>query len=267
MCIVVPGTLGGVFGYLAFRSRIKGVYLSIVTQALTFAGMLLFFRNETGFGGNNGLTDFKQFYGYPLRESSTKVFLYVLTILALVLAYLSCRYLTVSKFGQVLKSVRDDEPKSRFSGYDTLHYKWFAWTFSTILCGIAGALYVPQVGIINPSEMEPANSIEAVIWVAIGGRGTLFGPILGAVVVNGAKSIFTVVAPDIWLFFLGGLFVLVTLLLPQGLVGLGSLVKFKTKNGGSAGPAVETGPPPAPAVADPPSIAAEGSSTPKGSEA
>lgn len=224
MCMLVPGVLGGVFGYLAFRSRIKGVYFSIITQALTYALMLLFFRNETGFGGNNGLTDFKTVYGYSLRDSATKVFLYTVSVSALICAYLSCRYLTTSKFGAVLMAVRDDEPKTRFSGYDTLQYKWFAWTFSAVLCGIAGALYVPQVGIINPSEMEPANSIEAVIWVAIGGRGTLFGPIIGAIAVNGAKSVFTAVAPDIWLFFLGGLFVVVTLALPNGLVGLGGLL-------------------------------------------
>lgn len=220
MCVLVPGALGGVFGYLAFRSRIKGVYFSIITQALTYAAMLLFFRNETGFGGNNGLTDFKEVYGYPLRDSSTKVFLYVASVITLVLAYLLCRYLTASKFGLVLRAVRDDEPKTRFSGYNTLSYKWFAWTLSAVICGVAGALYVPQVGIINPSEMEPANSIEAVIWVAIGGRGTLFGAILGAFVVNGAKSFFTAQAPDFWLFFLGGLFVVVTLGLPQGLVGI-----------------------------------------------
>lgn len=239
MCMLVPGTLAGLFGYLAFRSRIKGVYFAIITQALTYAAMLLFFRNETGFGGNNGLTDFKALYGYPLRESSTKVFLYVMSVLSLVLAYLSCRYLTTSKFGAVLRAVRDDEQKTRFSGYDTLNYKWFAWTYSAVLCGIAGALYVPQVGIINPSEMEPANSIEAVIWVAIGGRGTLFGAILGAVVVNGAKSVFTAVAPDFWLFFLGGLFVLVTLLLPEGLVGLG---KFRSLGGKSHGKKVDSSP-------------------------
>lgn len=229
MAMLVPGTLAMVFGYLAFRSRIKGVYFSIITQALTFAAMLLFFRNETGFGGNNGLTDFKTLYGYPLRDADTKTFLYVLSIFALTLGYLCCRYLTTSKFGQVLRGVRDDETKARFSGYDTLSYKWFAWTFSAVLCGIAGALYVPQVGIINPSEMEPANSIEAVIWVAIGGRGTLVGAIIGAVVVNGAKSIFTAVAPEYWLLFLGGLFVTVTLALPNGLVGLGTLFARKWK--------------------------------------
>jgi len=221
MCMVVPGVLGGLFGYLAFRSRIKGVYFSIITQALTFAAMLLFFRNETGFGGNNGLTDFKNLYGYPIRESSTKVTLYVISVAVLVAFYLLTKYLTKSKFGVVMRAVRDDEPKARFSGYDTLSYKWFAWTLSTLLCGIAGALYVPQVGIINPSEMEPANSIEAVIWVAIGGRGTLVGAVIGAFVVNGAKSYFTAAAPDLWLFFLGALFVVVTLALPDGLVGLG----------------------------------------------
>jgi urea transport system permease protein len=224
MCIVVPGVLGGLFGYLAFRSRIKGVYFSIITQALTFAAMLLFFRNETGFGGNNGLTDFKNLYGYPIRESSTKVILYVISVGVLLGFYLLTKYLTKSKFGVVMRAVRDDEPKARFSGYDTLSYKWFAWTLSTVLCGIAGALYVPQVGIINPSEMEPANSIEAVIWVAIGGRGTLVGAVIGAFVVNGAKSYFTAAAPDLWLFFLGALFVVVTLALPDGLVGLGRYI-------------------------------------------
>jgi urea transport system permease protein len=224
MAMAVPGTLAFVFGYLAFRSRIKGVYFSIITQALTYAAMLLFFRNETGFGGNNGLTDFKSIYGYPISEPSTKIFLYCVSMVTLAVVYLSCRYLTVSKFGTVLKAIRDDEPKARFSGYDTLSYKWFAWTFSAVLCGIAGALYVPQVGIINPSEMEPANSIEIVIWVAIGGRGSLVGAIFGAFVVNGAKSFFTAWAPEYWLFFLGGLFVVVTLALPEGLVGLKRLV-------------------------------------------
>ncbi len=250
MAMLVPGTLAGIFGYLAFRSRIKGVYFSIITQALTYALMLLFFRNETGFGGNNGLTDFKALYGYPLRDSSTKVFLYILSVLAVTLAYLCCRYLTTSKFGSVLKAVRDNESKTRFSGYDTLNYKWFAWTFSAVLCGIAGALYVPQVGIINPSEMEPANSIEAVIWVAIGGRGTLFGSILGAFVVNGAKSIFTAVAPDIWLFFLGGLFVLVTLLLPQGLVGLGQVWKLNRSSSKTRGTRASSDEDESPSLAD-----------------
>jgi urea transport system permease protein len=227
MSVLVPGTLGFVFGYFAFRSRIKGVYFSIITQALTYAAMLLFFRNETGFGGNNGLTDFKTMYGYSLRDPSTLAFLFSLSVVALGIAYVVCRHLTVSKFGQVLAAIRDDEPKARFSGYDTLRYKWFAWTFSAALAGVAGALYVPQVGIINPSEMEPSGSIEAVIWVAVGGRGTLLGPIVGAFVVNGAKSIFTAVAPDYWLFFLGFLFVGVTLFLPQGLVGLSRTIQLK----------------------------------------
>jgi len=227
MSVLVPAALGLVFGYFAFRSRIKGVYFSIITQALTFAAMLLFFRNETGFGGNNGLTDFKTLYGYSLRDPATMGFLFSLSVLALALAYIACRYLTVSKFGAVLTAIRDDEPKARFSGYNTLSYKWFAWTFSAALAGVAGALYVPQVGIINPSEMEPSGSIEAVIWVAVGGRGTLAGPILGAFLVNGAKSFFTAVAPDYWLFFLGFLFVLVTLFLPQGLLGLGMMLKTK----------------------------------------
>jgi urea transport system permease protein len=227
MSVLVPGGLGLIFGYFAFRSRIKGVYFSIITQALTYAAMLLFFRNETGFGGNNGLTDFKTIYGYSLRDSSTMAFLFGLSVVALALSYVVCRHLTVSKFGTVLRAVRDAEPKARFSGYDTMRYKWFVWTFSAALAGVAGALYVPQVGIINPSEMEPSGSIEAVIWVAVGGRGTLIGPIIGAFVVNGAKSVFTAVAPDYWLFFLGFLFVLVTLFLPQGLVGLGRVLMDK----------------------------------------
>lgn len=220
MTVLIPGLAGLIFGYFAFRSRIKGVYFSIITQALTYAAMLLFFRNETGFGGNNGLTDFKTMYGYSLRDPSTKAFLFSLSVIALALAYCSCRFLVTSKFGSVLRAVRDDEPKTRFSGYSTLNYKWFAWTFSTMLCGIAGALYVPQVGIINPSEMQPSNSIEAVIWVATGGRGTLVGPILGAFLISGSKSVLTAAVPDLWLFFLGALFVVVTLLLPSGLVGL-----------------------------------------------
>lgn len=227
MALAVPGALAFVFGYLAFRSRIKGVYFSIITQALTYAAMLLFFRNETGFGGNNGLTDFKTIYGYSIQDPSTKIFLYCTSIVTLCLVYLSCRYLTRCKFGSVLMAIRDDEPKARFSGYDTLSYKWFAWTYSAVLCGVAGALYVPQVGIINPSEMEPANSIEIVIWVAIGGRGSLVGAIIGAFVVNGAKSFFTAWAPEYWLFFLGGLFVVVTLALPDGLVGLKRLLSTK----------------------------------------
>jgi urea transport system permease protein len=215
----VPGLLAYVFGYFAFRSRIRGVYFSIITQALTYALMLLFFRNDTGLGGNNGLTDFKQIYGWPLALSQTKRMLYVLTAASLLLTYLLCRYVVTGKMGRVLRAVRDSESRVMFLGYDTRKYKLFAWTFSAVLCGLAGALYVPQVGIINPSELQPSNSIEMGIWAAVGGRGTLVGAALGAFVVNGAKSWFTVALPELWLYVLGALFILVTLFLPEGLVG------------------------------------------------
>jgi urea transport system permease protein len=218
--ILVPGLLAYVFGYFAFRSRIKGVYFSIITQALTFACMLLFFRNETGFGGNNGFTDFKRILGFSLAEPGTKTALFMSTGLLLVLALLLCRYLVTSKFGRVLAAIRDAEGRAMFSGYSTRDYKLFVWTLSAVLCGIAGALYVPQVGIINPSEMSPANSIEIAIWVAVGGRGTLTGALLGAGLVNGAKSWFTMAFPNVWLYFLGALFIGVTLFLPKGVMGL-----------------------------------------------
>jgi urea transport system permease protein len=218
--VVVPGLVALIFGYLAFRSRIRGVYLSIVTQALTYAAMLLFFRNNTGFGGNNGLTDFKRILGYPLKEPSTKLTLYVVSAVTLVLAYLACRAIVSSRFGRALTAIRDAELRVRFCGYDTTRYKLAVWTFSAMLCGLAGALYVPQVGIINPSEMQPSSSIEMAIWVAVGGRGTLVGGVIGAWLINGAKSWLTAAFPSAWLFFLGGLFILVTLALPQGLVGL-----------------------------------------------
>jgi urea transport system permease protein len=227
MALFIPGLLAFVFGFFAFRSRIKGVYFSIITQAMTFAMMLLFFRNDTGFGGNNGLTDFKRILGFSLQEPSTKLGLYVITVAVLLAAYLVCRYLVTCKLGRVLRAVRDGESRVMFCGYDTLYYKLFVWTLSAMLCGLAGALYVPQVGIINPSEMAPANSIEMAIWVAVGGRGTLAGAVLGAGVVNGAKSWFTAAYPDLWLYFLGGLFILVTLYLPQGLVGLGRRLQRK----------------------------------------
>ena len=220
MCLFVPGLLAFVFGFFAFRSRIQGVYLSIITQAMTYALMLLFFRNETGFGGNNGLTDFKQILGFDVKEQSTQIGLYICSIFALTAAYICSRYITSGKFGLVLRAIRDAEQKTRFSGYNTLNYKLFIWTVSAIICGLAGALYVPQVGIINPSEMAPAHSIEMVIWVAVGGRGTLVGAILGAFVVNAFKSWMTGFAPELWLFFLGGLFVLVTLFLPNGIIGI-----------------------------------------------
>lgn len=220
LVVLVPGLLGFVFGYFAFRSRIKGVYFSIITQAMTYAMMLLFFRNETGFGGNNGFTDFKRILGYTITEPETRAALFAASGITLVLMYLTCRWIVKSKYGRILGAIRDAEDRVMFSGYNPLWFKVSVWTFSAVLCGIAGALYVPQVGIINPSEMSPANSIEIAIWVAVGGRGTLIGPILGAFLVNGAKSWFTVAYPEYWLYFLGLLFVLVTLLLPRGVVGL-----------------------------------------------
>ncbi len=220
LVVLVPGLLAFIFGYFAFRSRVKGVYFAIITQALTFASMLLFFRNDTGFGGNNGFTDFKRIAGYSLAEPSTKLALFVITAVTLLAVLLLCRFLVCSKLGRVLTAIRDAESRLMFSGYDTLRYKLFVWTVSAVLCGIAGALYVPQVGIINPSEMSPANSIEIAVWVALGGRGSLTGAILGAGLVNGAKSWLTVSFPDIWLYFLGLLFILTTLFMPKGVIGL-----------------------------------------------
>ncbi|MBS1205614.1 MAG: urea transporter permease subunit UrtC [Proteobacteria bacterium] len=222
LCLVIlaPGLLALVFGYFAFRSRIKDVYFSIMTQALTYAGMLLFFRNETGFGGNNGFTGFTTLLGFPVSATGTRIALFVATVLLLAGALAIGVMLTRSKFGRVLTAVRDAENRLMFCGYDPKGYKLFVWTLSAVLCGLAGALYVPQVGIINPSEMSPTNSIEAAIWVALGGRGSLIGPILGAGIVNGAKSWFTVDFPDVWLFFLGLMFILVTLFLPRGVIGL-----------------------------------------------
>jgi urea transport system permease protein len=224
MAVLVPGFLAFLFGYFAFRSRIRGVYLSIVTQALTYAAMLLFFRNNTGFGGNNGLTDFKRILGYSLHDPATKLTLYVASAATLVLAYLACRAIVSSRYGRTLAAIRDAELRVRFCGYDSTRYKLFVWTFSAMLCGLAGALYVPQVGIINPSEMQPSNSIEMAIWVAVGGRGSLVGGVLGAWVVNGAKSWLTAAFPSAWLYFLGGLFILVTMFAPQGIVGLRSVL-------------------------------------------
>ncbi|HKC60660.1 MAG TPA: urea ABC transporter permease subunit UrtC [Myxococcales bacterium] len=218
--VLTPGLLALVFGWFAFRSRIRGVYFSIITQALTFAFMLLFFRNNTGFGGNNGFTDFKRILGFPIANPRTKVALYALSATALLGGLAICRSLVLSKFGRVLTAIRDEESRLRFCGYDPVGYKLFVWTLSAVMCGIAGALYVPQVGIINPSEMSPANSIEIAIWVAVGGRGSLIGPVLGAALVNGAKSWLTVSFPDLWLYFLGLLFILVTRYLPRGVVGV-----------------------------------------------
>jgi len=220
MVVLVPGALAFVFGWFAFRSRVTGVYLSIITQALTFALMLGFFRNNFGFGGNNGLTDFKDILGFNVQAETTRNALFSISCVALIVAFLLCRALVTSKFGKVLIAIRDAEARTRFLGYRVESYKLFVFTLSACMAGVAGALYVPQVGIINPSEFAPANSIEAVIWVAVGGRGTLTGAVVGAVLVNYAKTYFTsgFLAPY-WLFMLGGLFVAVTLLLPRGIVG------------------------------------------------
>jgi urea transport system permease protein len=220
MLILIPGLVSWVFGYFAFRSRIKGVYFSIITQALTYAAMLLFFRNETGFGGNNGFTDFKRILGYSISAPSTRVTLFLITFMVLVSSFLLCRAVITSKMGRVITAVRDAESRLMFCGYNPLGFKLFIWVLSAVLCAIAGALFVPQVGIINPGEMSPTNSIEMVIWVAVGGRGTLLGPIIGAFAVSGAKSFFTANFAEYWLFFLGLMFVLTTLFLPNGLLGV-----------------------------------------------
>ncbi|WP_414631017.1 urea ABC transporter permease subunit UrtC [Aquabacterium sp. UBA2148] len=228
LVVLVPGLLAFVFGFFAFRSRIKGVYFSIITQAMTFAAMLLFFRNETGFGGNNGFTDFKRILDIPIAQQSTRMVLFVLTGLTLIGFFLMARWLVNTKFGRVLQAIRDAENRVMFCGYNPLAYKLAIWTLSAVMCAIAGALYVPQVGIINPSEMSAAASIEIAIWTAVGGRATLIGPIIGAFFVNGAKSWFTVAFPEFWLYFLGLLFVLVTLFLPNGIVG--GVKKLLNKN-------------------------------------
>ena len=220
LVVLVPGVLAFVFGFFAFRSRIKGVYFSIITQALTYAAMLLFFRNDTGFGGNNGFTDFKRIAGYPITAPVTRIVLFCASAMALLACIALCRAVVRSKLGRVLTAIRDAETRVMFCGYNPVHFKLFAWTLSAVMCGIAGALYVPQVGIINPGEMSPANSIEIAIWTAVGGRGTLIGPVIGAAAVNLAKSWFTQAMPEYWLYALGLLFVVVTLYLPRGIAGL-----------------------------------------------
>ena len=229
MVVVAPALLAYVFGWFAFRSRVTGVYLSIITQALTYALLLAFFRNEMGFGGNNGLTDFKDLLGYDLQARGTRITLFLTTALFLGLGYAACRFIIGSKLGRVVEAVRDAESRTRFIGYRVENVKLWLWTFSAILAGIAGALYVPQVGIINPGEFAPINSIEVVVWVAVGGRGTLYGAALGALVVNYAKTWFTAALPEIWLYALGALFVGVTLFLPQGIVGLVEKLAAKRK--------------------------------------
>jgi len=225
--VLAPGLLALVFGWFAFRSRVTGVYLSIITQALTYALLLAFFRNDMGFGGNNGLTDFKEILGFDLHADGTRVALLVTSAVALALAFVGCRAISNSRYGRVVVAIRDAEDRVRFLGYRVEHFKLWIFVVSAVLAGIAGALYVPQVGIINPSEFSPLNSIEVVIWVAIGGRGWLYGAILGAVLVNYAKTQFTGLLPEAWLFVLGALFVLVTLFLPRGVAGIGRAAAAK----------------------------------------
>lgn len=220
MVLLVPAALAFIFGWFAFRSRVTGVYLSIITQAMTYALLLAFFRNEMGFGGNNGLTDFKDILGFSLQNDATKTALFIASAVALALGYICCRYITESKLGKISTAIRDQESRVRFIGYKVENVKLFIFTFSAVLAGIAGALYVPQVGIINPTEFSPLNSIEIVVWVAVGGRATLYGAVTGALVVNYAKSYLTAAFPEAWLFGLGALFILVTLFLPKGITGL-----------------------------------------------
>ncbi len=220
MALLVPGVLAAAFGWLAFRSRVSGVYLSIITQALTYALLLAFFRNDMGFGGNNGLTDFKDIAGADLHHPGTRAALLAITALVLALCLMLCRVILGSRFGQLLIAVRDSESRTRFIGYRPEHIKLMVWILSALIAGLGGALYVTQVGIINPGEFAPGNSIEAVIWVAVGGRGTLWGPVLGALLVNLGKTLFTGLLPELWLYALGALFILTTLFLPRGLAGL-----------------------------------------------
>jgi urea transport system permease protein len=231
MMVLVPGMLALVFGFLAFRSRVSGVYLSIITQALTYALMLAFFRNDMGFGGNNGFTDFKDLLGFNLQSPATHMSLFLLTAFALGLTYLVCRWIIASRAGRVIQAVRDSESRARFIGYRVESYKLWVFVLSAVIAGIAGALYVPQIGIINPSEFSPANSIEIVIWVAIGGRGTLYGAVVGAFLVNYAKTYFTTVLPSMWLYALGALFVVVTLFLPRGVVGAAAALLSRRREG------------------------------------
>lgn len=229
MAVLVPGLIAFVFGWFAFRSRVNGVYLSIITQAMTYALLLAFFRNDMGFGGNNGLTDFKDILGFNIQADGTRASLFAASALALAVSLVLTSGIVRSKYGKILVGVRDAESRTRFLGYRVEHFKLFAFTISAMMAGIAGALYVPQVGIINPGEFEPGNSIEVVIWTAVGGRGTLIGPIIGAILVNGGKSIFTAAFPEFWLFALGALFVAVTLFLPKGIVGTAQALLARRK--------------------------------------
>ena len=237
MVVVAPGLLAFIFGWFAFRSRVTGVYLSIISQAMTFALLLSFFRNDMGFGGNNGLTDFKEIIGFDIQSDGTRVGLFLASAIALAAGYLLCGAIVTSRFGKVLVGVRDAESRTRFLGFRVERYKLFVWTLSACMAGVAGALYVPQVGIINPGEFAPANSIEVVIWVAVGGRGSLVGAALGAVLVNAGKTYFTGAIPEFWLFALGGLFVVVTLFLPKGILGLMSSRRRRRDKSDDDGPA------------------------------
>ena len=238
MVVLVPALLALVFGWFAFRSRVTGVYFSIITQALTYALMLAFFRNDMGFGGNNGFTDFKDILGFDLHSDRTHVVLLVITAIALAVSYVACRIIVDSRAGRVIRAIRDAESRTRFLGYPVESFKLWLFVFSGVIAGVAGALYVPQIGIINPSEFDPINSIEAVIWVAVGGRGTLYGAVAGAFLVNYAKTYFTGALPDVWLYALGALFVLVTRFLPRGIVGLlrvSEQMKAPAETGGPKG--------------------------------
>ncbi|MDE3098856.1 MAG: urea ABC transporter permease subunit UrtC [Verrucomicrobiota bacterium] len=229
MAVLLPGGLAAVFGFLAFRSRIRGVYFAILTQALTYAACLLFFRNSLLMGGNNGFTDFKFIVGYNLNLSATQRGLYICSAVALLFVYLLCKWMTSTKFGKIQRAIRDSETRVLFSGYSTAHFKLFVFVLASLIASLGGVLYVPQVGIINPSEMAPDHSLEAVVWVAVGGRGTLIGPILGAILVNGLKSWATRAYPDMWLLFLGALFIFVTLFMPSGIIGLPGQVRALKK--------------------------------------
>jgi urea transport system permease protein len=239
MVLLAPGLLAFVFGWFTFRSRVTGVYLSIITQAMTYALLLAFFRNDMGFGGNNGLTDFKDILGYPVQATTTRAALFFSSAVALALCFVIARKIVSSKLGRILVSIRDAESRTRFLGYRVEHYKLFVFVVSAMMAGVAGALYVPQVGIINPSEFSPENSIEAVIWTAFGGRGTLWGAALGAIVINAAKSWFTGLMPDAWLFMLGGLFIFVTLFMPKGLAGVFAGWRKHVPSKGSATPVAQ----------------------------
>jgi urea transport system permease protein len=240
MAVLLPGLLAGVFGYLAFRSRIRGVYFSILTQALTYAACLLFFRNSLLLGGNNGFTDFKFVLGHDLREPATQRGLFIATGITLLLVYLLCKWLTKTKFGKVQRAIRDSENRVLFSGYSTANFKLFIFVFAAVIASLAGVLYVPQVGIINPSEMSTDKSLEAVVWVAVGGRGTLVGPIIGAFTVNALKSWATRAYPDMWLIFLGVMFILVTIFMPKGIVGLPTQLRVIYKKIAAKKTVVET---------------------------